>query len=78
MGEKRASGESEEGNIVKPAFFYVTDDHLPIIEKADHLHIFSLDRLRCVHNTAVRYDKCKSGFTLEAALVIRSRGEINA
>jgi hypothetical protein len=78
MGEKRACGESGEGNIFEPAVFYVTDDHLPIIEKANHLNSFGSDRLKCVHTTAVSYNKCKYAFTLEAALMIRSIGEINA
>ena len=78
MGEKRASGESGVGNFNESGIFYVTDDHLAIFEKADHLHLFILDRFKCVHITAVSYNKCKYGSNPEAALMIRSRGEINA
>ena len=77
MGEKRASGESGVGDFNESGIFYITDGHLAIFEKADHLHSFDLDRLKCVHCTAVSYYKCKSGSTLEAALMIRCRGEIN-
>jgi len=77
MGEERASGESGVGNFNESAVFHVKDDHLPIFKKGNHLNSFDSDKLNSVHNSAVSYNKCKSGSTLEVALMIRSRGEIN-
>ncbi len=77
MGEERASGESRVGNFNESAVFHVKDEHLPTFKKGNHLHSFDSDKLKSVHNSAVSYNKCKFDYTLEVALMIRSRGEIN-
>ena len=78
MGEQRAIRESIVGTLAGDVC-WAEDDRLPITDNITCLHSFFADKLIYVHTTAFCYNKCKFSFTLEAALMIKSKstnGEI--